>query len=138
MMDWSIGIENRNYGIKRVTDSRVLSELLCSTLCLALVAAALLFHSWVRSQIINIGYETQRLFTDEEALLRTQAKLILEEETLRSPERIDTIARTSLGMSSLRPSQLIPPQLYNEPGTSNAIAMVDSKATGLRKPAANY
>jgi cell division protein FtsL len=136
MIDWADGIEARNYGIKSKIDARVLSELVRTIISLALVAGALLFYSWVRSQIINTGYESQKLFTAEEALLRTQRKLILEEETLRNPERIDLIARNDLGMSPLRPNQLILPQLQDmERSTSNAIAMVTAEATDLKKPA---
>ena len=51
-----------------------------------MIAAALLFYSWVRSQIVNTGYESQSLFAVKESLLRTQTQLILEEDTLRNPE----------------------------------------------------
>ena len=64
----------------------------------------------IGSRIIDTGYEIQDLFSQEESLLRTQRALILEEETLRNPERIDRIARDALGMAPLRPGYLILPQ----------------------------
>ena len=47
MTDWADdGIKTRNYGIKCVIDARILSELVKTILCLAMVAGALLFYLW--------------------------------------------------------------------------------------------
>jgi cell division protein FtsL len=136
MTDWAEGIETRNYGIKCVIDARILSELVRTIVCLAMVAGALLFYSWVRGQIVNTGYESQKLFAVEESLLRTQKKLILEEETLRNPERIDSIARNNLGMTPLHPNQLIVPRVQDiERGLSNSMALASSEAKGPKKVA---
>jgi cell division protein FtsL len=136
MIDWADGIETRNYGIKSEIDAHMLSELVRTMAFLALVAGALLFYSWVRSQLVETGYKTQKLFNTEETLLRTERKLILEEETLRDPERIDLIARNDLGMTPLRPNQLIIPQFRDlERSAFNAVAMVTSEATDSKKPA---
>ena len=133
MTDWADGIETRNYGIKSEVDAGMLSELLRNIVPLAMIAGALLFYSWVRSEIVNTGYESQSLFTAEEDLLRTQKRLILEEETLRNPERIDMIARIDLGMTPLRPNQFILPQPQDlERGLANTMAMADSEAAGLK------
>jgi len=103
-----------------------------------MVAGALLFYSWVRSQIINTGYESQKLFAAEELLLRTQKRLILEEEMLKNPQQIDVIARNVLGMCRLRPNQLILPQPQDtERGISNVMAMADSEAKDLKKVGEN-
>jgi len=136
MTDWADGIETRNYGIRSGIDTGMLSELMRSIVALAMAAGALLFFSWVRSQIVNTGYESQNLFAAEESLLRAQKSLILEEEILRNPERIDTIARNDLGMTPLRPNQLIVPQLQDiERGASDALAMADSKGMDSRRAA---
>ena len=92
-----------------------------------MIAAALLFYAWVRSQIVNTGYESQSLFAAKESLLRTQTRLVLEEETLRNPERIDLIARNDLGMVPLRPNQFILPP-FQDVSLSNKLAMADSDA----------
>ena len=135
MIDWADGIETRNYGITSRTDGRVLGELVRALAALALVAGSLLFSSWVRSQLVETGYKTQKLLTAEETLLRTERKLILEEETLTNPERIDLIARNDLGMAPLRPNQLIIPQFRDtEVSSFNTVAMVSSEATDSKKP----
>jgi cell division protein FtsL len=137
MTDWAEGIETRNYGIKCVIDARILSELVRTIVCLAMVAGALLFYSWVRGQIVNTGYESQKLYTTEESLLQIKKRLILEEQTLRNPERIDIIARNHLGMNPLNPKQLIVAPIENiEVSASNKLAMVNTEAAVLKKSAA--
>lgn len=136
MTDWVDGIEMRNYGIKRGIDVRMFSELMRAILSLAIVAGALVFYSWVRNQMVQTGYQSQNLYTMEEALLRTQQKLILEEETLRNPGRIDAIARNDLGMAPMHPSQLILPQIpEGTSGYSDAMAMANTGTVGVKKTA---
>jgi cell division protein FtsL len=136
MTDWAEGIETRNYGIKNEIDLGMLSELMRVIIALIMVAGALLFYSWVQSQIVNTGYESQRLYMEEKSLQRTQQSLILEEEILGDPKRIDAIARTELNMMPLHPNQLILPQTQDaERGASNAVAMVNSETENSRKAA---
>ena len=100
MTDWADGIETRNYGIKSEIDASMLSELTRTIIPLAMIACALLFYSWVRSQIVSTGYESQSLSAAEESLMRIQKGLMLEEAVLTSPERIDFKARNELGMTA--------------------------------------
>jgi cell division protein FtsL len=138
MTDWAGGIETRNYGIKNEVNISMLSELIRIIVALAMVAGALLFYSWIRNEIVNTGYESQRLFAVEDSLLRTQKRLILEEETLSNPERIDIIARNDLGMTPLHPSQVMAPQFQDtELGIPNEMAMADSKTAGIKRTVAN-
>ena len=135
MTDWADGIETRNYGIKNEIDASMLSELIRTIIPLAMIAGALLFYSWVQSEIVNTGYESQALFASEETLLRTQRKLVLEEEMLSNPERIDIIAR-NLGMTPLRPNQFILPEYQDaDRSLSNTMAMADTEAAGLKMAA---
>jgi cell division protein FtsL len=124
MRDWTDGIETRNYGIRCKPEPGTLMDLMRSIVVFSVVAGALLFYSWIRSHIIDTGYEIQNLFAREEALLRTQKALILEEEILRNPERIDRIARDVLEMAPLRPSHLILSRPESaKPGAGNEMAM---------------
>lgn len=129
MTDWADGIETRNYGIKCKVETGMLMDLMRIMAVFSLVAGALLFYSWTRSRIISTGYEIQNLFVQEESLLRTQNTLILEEETLRNPQRIDAIARDKLGMAPLRANQLIPQNPWDvRRSMPDEIAMADSGA----------
>ena len=121
-MDWAPGIERRNYGIRNRSGIG-LRELLWAFFLLAPVAGALIFQLWVRSQIIKTGYEIQELSRLEESLTRTHEKLIVKEEALQSPERIDRIARGRLGMEPLRPEQVLAPLIPHVPVDRSTMAM---------------
>jgi cell division protein FtsL len=110
MIDWVGGIEVRNYGIKRVIGLRHLSVLLRMILPVAILMAFLCFYLWSCSQVVHLGYEDQQLQTLADSLRRTQKDLILEEETLKDPQRIDGIARNQLNMGPLHANQIVAPQ----------------------------
>jgi cell division protein FtsL len=132
MTDWADGIEARNYGIKCKIQAGTLMDLVRNIAIFALVAGSLLFFSWIRIHIVNTGYEIQGLVAQEESLLRTRKALILEEETLRNPQRIDIIARIELGMAPLRPNQVIPLRLRDDGSSlSHEMALVDTEAMNL-------
>ena len=135
MTDWADVIEIHNNGIKCVIDSRVLSELLRAIISLGLIAGALLFYSWVRSQIVYVGYETQKLFAVEEELRDIQDNLIIEEENLTDPKRIYEIATRDLGMTKVRPNQMVlPPIQTRELVTADSLAMTGSETGNLKEP----
>src|SRR5205809_6147251 len=107
MVDWAQERAISNNGITPKTDSRSLRQLLWLTLGPIMLAAVFVVLLWERSQLVSIGYETQRLMGAEETLLRVQKTLVLEEETLKDPARIDAVARGILGMTPLRPRQVL-------------------------------
>jgi cell division protein FtsL len=139
MNDWAGEIENRNYGIKRITDLQKLTELLWILFPLAMIAGILLFCAWNRSQIVGMGYGSQQLQALETSLLREEKRLILEDQTLKNPERIETIARAELGMIPLRANQLLTPQ-FQDPAPAGpvtlALAVSSRSAVEMRKSSA--
>jgi cell division protein FtsL len=139
MNDWSDGVELRNYRITRRPDSRNLFDLLASMLFLLMIAGALTCYVWTRCRIVALGYEVQKYEETEQALARIEMNLILEEESLKNPERIDYIARNELAMEPLGPYQRIAPafsELEVRPGT---LALVSPQAASVqpRRPSAN-
>lgn len=139
MRDWAEGIASRNYGIKRQTDRRHLADLLGITFSVLMIGGVLLFYAWIRSQIVEIGYEEQRLQAEEKAILRDQTNLVLEEETLKNPGRIDDIARNMLGMTLVRANQLVAPQTMDSQANGSTVLAMARPALGsaeARKPAA--
>jgi len=141
MVDWAGGIEDRNYGIKRITDPQRLSELLWIISSLVFVAAALLFYAWNRGQIISIGYTCQQLQVEGQNLLRANEKLIIQEAILKDPERIDYIARNDLGMTRLRTNQIIATQSQDDAALGpNILALTrtaNSTSEAGKSPAVN-
>lgn len=58
-----------------------------------------LFYAWVRVQCVNAGYGIDRETRRHQALLKERNTLNIELARLKSPERIETIARTRLGLT---------------------------------------
>jgi len=134
MTDWADSIELRNNGIKCVIDARMVSELLRTIISLGMIAGALLFYSWTHSQIVETGYQSQTLFESEESLIDIQKQLIAEEGILKDPRRIYIIATQDLGMTRLRPNQMILPPLETmEQGIPASLAMAGSDEDNLEK-----
>ncbi len=140
MRDWACRIEARNYSIKRRTDRRNLSDLLTFTASVVLLAGVFGFYAWVQCGIRSLGYQEQNLMAREESLVRDQKNLILEEQTLKNPERIEFIAQNELGMVRVRTNQLMAPALQSIDldGTARlALAAAPASPPGSRKPSAS-
>jgi len=113
MVDLAVGIEAKNYGLKRTPDPKILQESLLLILPLAIIAGALSFHIWTRSETIHVGYQTQEFKLQEEELVRSREQLIVEEQTLKDPQWLDAVADKYLGMVVVRPDQIIPAPIRN-------------------------
>jgi cell division protein FtsL len=98
MLDFANGIEAKNYGLRKTSDMRTLLESLKILFPLVVIAGALSFHIWVRSQNIQAGYQNQQLINQEEDLINLQKELILEEQTLKDPKALEFLALGNLGM----------------------------------------
>ena len=57
-----------------------------------------LFYAWCRVQCVNAGYGIDRENNRHQALLKERNTRRIELARLKSPERIETIARTRLGL----------------------------------------
>jgi cell division protein FtsL len=57
-----------------------------------------LFYAWCRVQCVNAGYGLDKETRRRQALTRERNTLNIELARLKSPERIETIARTRLGL----------------------------------------
>ncbi len=135
MIDWAAGQEERNYAVRRVTDLPNLNDLLRIILPIAVLAGFSYFYLWSRIQILDTGYEAQRLQVQEDELRRTETNLIIEEESLKLPERIDRVARNQLGLTPLIPSQILALPLYDaELGRPSDLALAGPPAS-VRRPA---
>ena len=66
---------------------------------MGLVFVETLFYAWCRVQCINTGYAIEQEKRRRESLLAERSTLNIELARLKSPERIETIARTRLGLT---------------------------------------
>jgi cell division protein FtsL len=90
---------NSSY-IRRAADRRGLRNFYATALACALVASAMLLHAWVRTRVTEQGYVLSRLSAEYRELTREHEALQLEAAQLRSPQRIEELARTRLSMSA--------------------------------------
>ena len=80
------------------------------------IAACLLFYAWQHFECIQIRYQIEQLDSERAQSAELNQQLHLEVATLRSPMRVDAIARNQLGLTVPVPGQMAPPK---EP--SNAV-----------------
>jgi cell division protein FtsL len=72
------------------------------------VTACLLFYAWQHFECIQIRYQIEQLSSERAQAAELNQQLHLEVATLRSPGRVDGIARNQLGLTVLVPGQVAP------------------------------
>jgi len=93
----------------------------------AAIAACLLFYAWQHFECIQIRYQVEQLESQRAKTVQLNQQLHLEVAALRSPMRVDTIAREELGLTVPVPGQVAP---ADEP----ADAVVAQARTSLPEP----
>ena len=71
------------------------------------VVMVILFYLWSRLLTVSIGYEISRAERERMEFARETERLKLEVETLKSPSRIEEIAKGELGLIYPRQEQII-------------------------------
>jgi cell division protein FtsL len=74
----------------------------------AALAGCLLFYAWQHFECIQIRYQVERLQSERAQAVELNQQLRLEVATLRSPMRVDAIARNQLGLTVPVPGQVAP------------------------------
>jgi len=74
---------------------------------LVIVISVLLFYTWSRVQVVRIGYEIFNANSEMRKLDQENKELILEIATLKSPKRIERIAREELKLLPPKEEQII-------------------------------
>ena len=118
MLDLAAGFENRNYGLRRSSGLRVVIKSLAMVVPFIAVAGCLSPYLWFGGQNIQLGYQLQQLHTQEQELLNIRRQIIIEEQALTNPEKINAMAYADLGMLRLQPDQIIPAS-YEHPNPGN-------------------
>ena len=103
------------YFVKHIDNSRLVREVdverrreCFSLLGLGvLVFLFMLLLAWQHFQCVRDGYQIEQLKAESATLEEQNHQLRLEQAALADPERIDTLARTRLGMVSPGPQQVI-------------------------------
>jgi cell division protein FtsL len=74
----------------------------------AAMATCLLFYAWQHFECIQIRYQIEQLDSERAQATELNQQLHLEVATLRSPMRVDAIARNQLGLTVPVPGQVAP------------------------------
>ncbi|MGB9067976.1 MAG: cell division protein FtsL, partial [Candidatus Acidiferrales bacterium] len=74
----------------------------------AAMAACLLTYAWQHFECIQIRYQIEQLDSERAKAEELNQQLHLEVATLRSPSRVDAIARNQLGLTVPVPGQVAP------------------------------
>jgi cell division protein FtsL len=108
-MDFEYAIKKdvRNNPIVRELDEARQRQLWRSVVIGAVLVGVVVFSAWQRFQLIDHGYEMQRLLKDRAAEEEVNRQLRLEIQMLRSPERIERIAIEELHLVSPKRDQAI-------------------------------
>ncbi len=104
------------YTVKRIDNSRLsrpveaaqLKEFQRRLLAGAALASCLLFYAWQHFECIQLRYQLEQLSSERAQAEELNEQLHLEVATLRSPMRVDAIARNQLGLTVPVPGQMAP------------------------------
>jgi len=93
--------------IRRAIDRRAMKQIAAGTAACLLLAFALLFHAWMRTQVTEEGYRLSRLSGEHQQLLRKREELTLQAARLQNPARIERLAREKLIMGPPTRDQVV-------------------------------
>ncbi|MEO5895905.1 MAG: hypothetical protein ABIS06_09410 [Vicinamibacterales bacterium] len=91
--EYAIKQDVRNNPIVREVDEARQRQLWRSFGIGGILVVVLLFSTWQHFELVDHGYKLQRLEKERAVEIEINRHLILQVETLRSPERIESIAR---------------------------------------------
>ena len=87
----------------------------------AALAGCSLFYAWQHFEFIQMQYNLERLTSERAQAAELNQQLHLEVATLRSPSRVDAIARTQLGLTVPVPAEVAP----SDGGTDGVLAQAN-------------
>jgi len=91
------------------------AQVILVVLCAVVLTFGALFYLWQRYQFIRLGFEVAELRARKAALEERIEPLVVEAEYLSRLERIERIARESLGLRPPAPSQVLLMGDHGEP-----------------------
>jgi cell division protein FtsL len=102
----TIATEAKTRQRDRVAVRGGLRDFVLALVIVTLAGCAVFITTWRRVAFIDIGYEIRSLESEESRLLHLQKEMEIEKAMLSSPERIERIARTRLGLTDPEPGQI--------------------------------
>jgi cell division protein FtsL len=78
------------------------------TLATTATVAAFVVHLALRGKTISLGYELGRERAEQSRLREVKRVLMVESASYKTPERVEIVARTLLGMEPAPPERIVP------------------------------
>ncbi len=78
------------------------------TLAIAATVSAFVVHLALRGRTVQLGYELGRARQEQARLREVKRVLEVESASYKTPERVEIIARTLLGMEPPAPDRIVP------------------------------
>ncbi len=95
------------------------------TLAMLATSSAFVVHLALRGRTVSLGYELGRARTEQARLREVKRVLQVEAASYKTPERVELVARTLLGMDPAPPERMLsltpiasPPSAAPSPGES--------------------
>jgi cell division protein FtsL len=95
-----------NSRVVKVDDPHRAREMRTFSIALACLCLLVLSYAWQHFKAVEYGYKISELQSQRDNLIEVNRALRLEEATLRSPERIDVLAKR-MGMIAPEPGQVM-------------------------------
>lgn len=93
------------------------------TLAIAATVSAFVVHLALRGRTVQLGYELGRSRQEQARLREVKRVLEVEAASYKTPERVEIIARTLLGMEPPTPDRIVPlPQAVPVPAQEGLAA----------------
>jgi cell division protein FtsL len=120
---------------QRMGASRAASRTFIALWTLATFATvcAFLVHLALRGKTVGLGYELGRARADQARLREVKRVLEVEAASYKTPERVEIVARTLLGMEPPTPDRIISIGAFDPPH-EHAIAESDARDPNVRTP----
>lgn len=76
-------------------------------ICMVLLTVVSIFHVWSRFRLIELNLQIGEASRQLKEMAQQQKQLRLEAESLRTPARVETIAKRDLGMIAPKDDQVV-------------------------------
>jgi cell division protein FtsL len=96
------------------------------TLATAATVSAFVLHLVLRSKTVALGYELGRAHAEQGRLREVKRVLAVEAASYKTPERVEIVARTLLGMEPPSPDRIVPLAAVVEHGAERRTASVEA------------
>ena len=93
------------------------------TLATTATVAAFVVHLALRGKTVSLGYELGRARSEQARLREVKRVLQVEAASYRTPERVEIVARTLLGMEPAPPERIVP--MNSVPDRDHTVAVTE-------------